>query len=76
MEIYFKYNFEDDFIKVYGLFDEIENYDKIVYINCYYNKLTLLPELPNSLHTFLRGYNQFIQKQKCKQKYKYLSTIL
>ena len=41
-------NFEEH-IYTYDIFDEIPNYDDIIYISCSYNQLTELPKLPNSL---------------------------
>ena len=42
----------------FDLFDQLINiidYDKVVYIDCHYNKLTSLPELPNSLQQLYCG---------------------
>jgi len=39
-------------------FDEINNYDNVVVINCYNNNLSELPKLPNSLIELYCHYNQ------------------
>ncbi len=57
MLIYIKYNLEENEIK-YDSFEEIDNYDKVVYINFYYDRLTSLPTLPNSLQKFYCWNNQ------------------
>ena len=45
--------FNDDIAYTYSSFEEIlklDNYNDIIYINCINNKLSSLPELPNSLN--------------------------
>jgi Leucine-rich repeat (LRR) protein len=42
----------------YNSFTQIPNYDKVVYINCTFNKLTSLPELPKLLKTLECSQNQ------------------
>ncbi len=57
MLIKIKYDLEEDYI-VYSSFDEINNYDNVVYICCSNNQLTSLPNLPNSLQELWCDNNQ------------------
>ena len=56
-------NFEEH-IYTYDIFDEIPNYDDIIYISCSYNQLTELPKLPNSLQILNCSYNQLTSLPK------------
>jgi len=49
----------DNKIYQFNSLNRINNYDKIVHLNCISNGLTLLPELPNSLIEFYCGNNHF-----------------
>ena len=52
--------FNDNIEHQYNSFDEItqlDNYDEIVYIDCYNNNLSSLPQLPNSLEVLSCKYN-------------------
>ncbi len=48
MSIYIKYNLKDDEIK-YNSFEDINDYNKVVYIKFSSNQLSSLPKLPNLL---------------------------
>ncbi len=48
MPIYIKYNLENDEIK-YNSFEDINDYNKVVYIKFSSNQLSSLPKLPNLL---------------------------
>jgi len=48
MTIKIKYN-NNDAKYIFDSFDKIKNYDNVVFIDCAHNKLSVLPELPNSL---------------------------
>ncbi len=48
MSITIKYKNDNEEYK-FNSFEEINNYDKVVYINYSHNNLTSLPKLPNSL---------------------------
>jgi len=48
MVIYIKYNLEKKEYK-FNSFEEIPNYDKVVYLNCSNNQLSNLPKLPKTL---------------------------
>ena len=34
---------------IFNSFDQIDNFNEVIVINCYSNKLSELPELPDSL---------------------------
>ncbi len=70
MSIYIKYDLNQCFIK-YNSFEEINDYNKIVYIDCNNNAITL-PILPKSLQYLICNDNKFIKIIK----YKYLKTII
>ncbi len=57
MLLFVKYDLEQNRI-YYNSFEEIENYDKVVYIDYCNNQLTSLPKLPNSLQQLLCKNNQ------------------
>jgi hypothetical protein len=85
-------NLNDSQICHFISFDHINNYDKVVYINCSNNNLTLIPELPNSVQYICCERNKLnslpelpnsLQRLWCndnkfikKQKYKYLIKII
>ncbi len=91
MLITIKYQNDNNEYK-FNSFEEINNYDKVVYIYCSYNQLTSLPKLPNSLKKLHCGYNQLkslpelansLQELKCCNnkfikniKYKYLNEFI
>jgi len=57
-----KIKYQNDHTEYYlNSFDKIKNYDNVVYINCYENKLTVLPKLPNSLETLICDSNPLIK---------------
>ncbi len=70
MFIYIQYDLNQFLIKD-NSFEEINNYDKVIYIECDQINLTLLPKLPNLLTILYCSNNQFIKKLK----YKYLIKI-
>ena len=72
MKIEIKYQ-NDNIEYKFNLFENINDYDKVIYINCSYNyhQLTLLPELPNSLKYLYCINNKFIKNIK----YKYLKQF-
>ena len=60
MFIHIKYNLEQKSIEC-NSFEEITNYDTVVYIDTTYNlinRFTSLPELPNSLQFINCSYNK------------------
>ncbi len=57
MFINIKYNLEQKSIE-FNSFEEITNYDTVVYINCPFSGLTSLPKLPNSLQKLLCSNNK------------------
>ena len=57
----------------YNNFDEIPNYDNIIYLDCSYNKLTELPELPKSLKKLRCKYNKLTSLPKLPNSLKLLS---
>jgi len=57
MTITIKYE-NDNTEYIFNSIDEINNYDKVVYIDCWDNQLSLLPKLPNSLQKLYCGANQ------------------
>jgi len=61
-------NDNDENIYLFNSFEEIKNYNKVVCINCYGSKLSVLPKLPNSLKKLNCDCNKFIKLIK----YKYL----
>jgi len=46
------------------IFSKINNYDEIVYIDCYNNQLTSLPKLPNSLQELYCDNNKLTSLPK------------
>ncbi len=76
MLITIKYQNDNNQYK-FNSFEEINNYDKVVYIYCSYNQLTSLPELPNSLKNIWCNNNKLIKNKLIKKrKYKYLIKII
>ncbi len=71
MLINIKYNLKEEQI-TYNSFEEIVNYDKIVYINFENNKITSLPKLPNSIVWIHCWYNQLTSLQELPNSLKYL----
>ena len=63
MTIFVKYYLEENCIK-YNSFEEIENYNKVVYIDCLTNQLSELPKLPNSLQILQSSINQLTELPK------------
>ncbi len=59
MKIYIKYVLGEKTIE-YNSFENIRDYDNVVYINCHNNKLTSLPKLPDSLQSLNCYINQLI----------------
>ena len=62
MKIGIKY--QDDYIEyIFNLFENIYDYNKVIYINCNLNnfRLSLLPQLPNSLVELNCDFNQLIE---------------
>jgi len=57
MAIIIKYQNDDEEYN-FNSFEKITNYDKVVYINYYGKKLSVLPKLPNSLETLYCYDNQ------------------
>ena len=57
----------------FNSFNEINNYDNVVYINCNINKFYELPELPNSLKYLSCWYNQLTSLPKLPNSLQYLS---
>ena len=57
MTIVIKY-LDDNNEYYFNSFNEINNYDKVIYINCNNNQLKELPELPNSLQELICYNNQ------------------
>ena len=55
MKIRIKYHIDQKY-EEYNSFEEIPNYDSVVFLYCENNGLTSLPELPNSL-TYISCYN-------------------
>ena len=53
-------------------FNEIKNYDKVVYIDCSDNQLTSLPELPNSLQVLFCSMNQLTSLPELPNSLQYL----
>jgi Leucine-rich repeat (LRR) protein len=92
MRIYIKYNIHDQKLIQFNSFDKIIDYNKVVYINCGFNQLSKLPELPNSLQILdcycnnlseLPELPNSLQTLYCgnnklikKQKHKYLIKII
>jgi Leucine-rich repeat (LRR) protein len=60
MLLFIKYDLKQERIQ-YNSFEEIENYDKLLYIDCSFNDLTVLPKLPHSLITFECWTNQLTE---------------
>jgi len=63
MSIKIKYQNDDKDYNFYSFY-QMNNYDKVVHIDCSYCHLKLLPELPNSLEELRCVNNQFINKIK------------
>ncbi len=57
MPIQIKYDLKTYSIQ-YNSFENIDNYDNVVYIDCSGNKLTSLPKLPISLQKLYCGNNK------------------
>jgi Leucine-rich repeat (LRR) protein len=58
MSISITYNIDDENTIKLKSFDTIIDYDKVVYLDCGYNKLTSLPKLPNLLQELYCECNQ------------------
>ncbi len=57
MSIKIKYQ-NDGNMYYFNSLKKINNYDKVVYIGCYWNNITSLPKLPNSLEYLVCSFNQ------------------
>ena len=67
--------FNDNVEHKYNSFDEIlnlDNYNEIIYLNCSFNKLTSLPELPESLTDLNCSNNNLTNLPKLPELLKYL----
>ena len=67
--------FNDNIEHTYNNFDEIlklDNYNDIVHINCAYNSLSSLPELPNSLQELYCRHNNLSNLPELPRLLKYL----
>ena len=65
MIIKVKYHLDQNCI-VYNSFEEIPNYNLVIYLDCGNNQLTSLPELPNSLQVLKYRNNKFIKSDNWK----------
>jgi Leucine-rich repeat (LRR) protein len=59
-----KYNLDYKKTLISKSFKKINDYDKVVYMDCSYNRLTSLPKLPNSLQTLWCQNNQLTSLPK------------
>ncbi len=63
----------DYYFTVFNSFEEIENYNKIIYICCDRNNLTTLPKLPNSIQQLWCNHNQLTSLPKLPNSLQYLN---
>ena len=71
MSIIIEYQ-NDNKLYYFNSLNEINNYDKVVYIYCSGNDLTLLPELPNSLQELWCNNNQLTSLPELPNSLKYI----
>jgi Leucine-rich repeat (LRR) protein len=75
MPIFIKYNLDEKNSIIFDSFNQIIDYDKVVYIDCLWNGLTLLPELPKSLKKFGCYSNQLTSLPELPKSLQYLHCI-